>query len=256
MFLIDKFQQFYGEVLRLRGRVVEGTWVFQTDPTPAGAAPEPRESPVGVWRKLVALLERQSLDASREGGDFGVAIYRRAQYAMAALADEIFINLQWAGREAWREHLLEAKLFGSHRAGEELFERIDALLREHDALYGELARVYLMVLALGFQGKFRGRSDAHEEIESYRRRLFRFVYGREPQVVHGDERIVPQAYAATLDEASTSKLPYLKPWIWTLVLVLVVWLAGSHLLWHNATSALEPVINEIVGAPAAAGGGQ
>ena len=254
MFLIDKFQQFYGEVLRLRARVAEGSWVFQGDGTVGGAAPEPRESPVGVWRKIVALLERQSLDAGREGGDFGLEVYRRAQYAMAALADEIFINLDWVGRDAWREHLLEARLFGSHRAGEELFERIDALLREHDALYGELARVYLMVLALGFQGKYRGRSDAHEEIESYRRRLFRFVYARDPQVVHGDERIVPQAYAATLDEASISKLPYLKPWIWTLVLVFVVWVAGSHLLWRNAVAHLEPIIDEIVGTPA--GGGE
>jgi type VI secretion system protein ImpK len=249
MFLIDKFQQFYGEVLRMRGRVVEGNWVFQSDPGSAGAAPEPRESPVGVWRKLVALLERQSLDAAREGGDFGVAIYRRAQYAMAALADEIFINLQWAGRDAWRDHLLEAKFFGSHRAGEELFERIDALLREHDTLYGELARIYLMVLALGFQGKFRGRADAHETIELYRRRLFRFIYQRDPQVAYGGERMIPQAYAATLDEATVSKLPYLKPWIWTLVLVLVLWVAGSHLLWRNAVSHLEPIVDEIVNTP-------
>ena len=247
MFLIDKFQQFYGEVLRLRVRVAEGSWVFEPDA--AGGAAEPRESPASVWRKLVAVLEKQSLDASREGGDFGVQIYRRAQYAMTALADEIFINLQWVGRDAWREHLLEAKLFGSHRAGEELFERIDALLREHDTLYGELARIYLMVLALGFQGKFRGRADAHDEIELYRRRLFRFIYQRDPQVAYGGERMIPQAYAATLDEATVSKLPYLKPWIWTLVLVLVLWIAGSHLLWRNAVSHLEPVVDEIVNTP-------
>jgi len=254
MFLIDKFQQFYGEVIRLRGRVAEGSWVFQADAS--GAANEPRESPSGVWRKLVGLLERQSLDAGREGGDFGLEIYRRAQYAMAALADELFINLDWPGRDAWREHLLEAKLFGSHHAGEELFERIDFLLRDHDALYGELARIYLMVLALGFQGKFRGRADGDEQIESYRRRLFRFIYARDPQVVQGSERVVPQAYAATLDEASMSELPYLKPWIWTLVLVIVVWLAGSHMLWRHAVADLEPLVDDIIGSAPVAGGGK
>jgi type VI secretion system protein ImpK len=251
MFLIDKFQQFHGEVIRLRGRVAEGTWVFQGDG--AAAANEPRESPSGVWRKLVAVLERQSLDAGREGGDFGLEIYRRAQYAMTALADEIFINLDWAGRDAWREHLLEAKLFGSHRAGEELFERMDALLRNHDALYGELARIYLMVLALGFQGKFRGRPDAAESIDSYRRRLFRFVYSREPQVVHGTERVMPQAYAATLDEAHVTKLPYLKPWIWALVLIAVVWVGGAHLIWRHAMTDIEPLVNEIAGTASAGG---
>lgn len=253
MFLIDKFQQFYGEVLRLRGRVAEGSWVFQGDT----AANEPRESPSGVWRKLVGLLERQSLDAGREGGDFGLEVYRRAQYAMAALADEIFINLAWVGRDAWREHLLEAKLFGTHSAGEELFDRIDHLLRDHDSLYRELARIYLMVLALGFQGKYRGRPEADEVIESYRRRLFRFIYTRDPQVVQGGERVMPQAYAATLDEASVTQLPYLKPWIWALVLIIVIWIAGSHLLWRHAVADLEPMVDDIIGtASTIPGGGQ
>jgi type VI secretion system protein ImpK len=251
MFLIDKFQQFYAEVLRLRGRVAEGSWVFQGDGN--AAANEPRESPSSVWRKLVGLLERQSLDAGRDGGDFGLEIYRRAQYAMAALADELFINLEWAGRDVWREHLLEAKLFGSHRAGEELFERIDALLRDHDSLYGELARIYLMVLALGFQGKYRGRSDGDEEIDSYRRRLFRFIYSRDPQVVRGEERVMPQAYAATLDEAGVTRLPYLKPWVWTLVLVIVVWVAGSHLLWRHAVAEMEPLVDDIIGTASTGG---
>jgi type VI secretion system protein ImpK len=254
MFLIDKFQQFHGEVIRLRGRVAEGSWVFQGD---AGSAlNEPRESPSGVWRKLVGMLEQQSLDAGRDGGDFGLEVYRRAQYAMAALADEIFINFEWAGRDAWREHLLEAKLFGSHRAGEELFERIDNLLRERDTLYGELARIYLMVLALGFQGKYRGRVEADEVIESYRRRLFRFIYARDPQVLLGIERVMPQTYAATLDEASVTELPYLKPWLWMLALVIVVWLAGSHLLWRNAVADLEPLVDQILRPVAAAGGVQ
>jgi len=254
MFLIDKFQQFHSEVLRLRGRVVEGSWVFQNEGTTSAPAAEPRESPSGVWRKLVGLLERQSLDAGREGGDFGLELYRRAQYAMAALADEIFINLDWPGRDAWREHLLEAKLFGSHRAGEELFTRIDQLLSDRDALYGELARIYLMVLALGFQGRYRGRPESDEVIQGYRLRLFRFIYAHDPQVVHGGERVMPQTYAATLDEGNISELPYLRPWLWALALIIVVWLAGTHLLWQNALAEIEPIVNDITGTTPAGGG--
>jgi type VI secretion system protein ImpK len=254
MFLIDRFQQFHGEVARLRARVAEGSWVFQGDTDTA--VNEPRESPSGVWRKLVGLLERQSLDAGRDGGDFGLEVYRRAQYAMAALADEIFINLAWAGRDAWREHLLEAKLFGSHGAGEQLFERIDNLLRDHDTLYRELARIYLMVLALGFQGRHRGRPDCDEVIESYRRRLYRFIYVHDPQVVNGDERVMPQAYAATLNEGIVSKLPYLRPWLWTLVLIIVIWLAGSHLLWRRAIDEIGPVVEDVIRTGPAAEGGQ
>src|SRR5256885_1582246 len=65
MFLIDKFQQFYGEVLRLRVRVAEGSWVFQADDT-AGRPAEPRPAPATVRGKLLAGLRTQtaSLEAA------------------------------------------------------------------------------------------------------------------------------------------------------------------------------------------------
>jgi type VI secretion system protein ImpK len=249
MFLLDRFQDFYREVLRLKQSVGHGTWVFDSK---GGAAED--LSPTAVWRTLLSLLERQALDASRSGGDFALEVYRRAQYSMAALADEVFLHLDWSGREAWRSHLLESRLFGSHRAGEELFERVEELLHDRDNVYGELARVYLTVLALGFQGKYRGHPEAERELESYRRRLFRFIFGRDPQAVRGEERLIPEAYASTLDEGSGSTLPYLKPWIWAMLLIVALWVGGSHLLWQSALSGLRPLVTEILsrGAPAPA----
>lgn len=239
MFLIEKFQQFYGEVLRVKAKVSEGTWVFEAQGAQADT------SPTAVWRRLSSMLERQALEASREGGDFGVEIYRRAQYAMAALADEIFLHLDWAGREPWRQSLLEQKLFNSHRAGEELFERMDALLRDRDSIQVELARIYLIVLALGFQGKYRGTPEADAELESYRDHLHRFIHGREPQAVRGNEHLVPLAYASTLDDGQPSTVPYLKPWLWATAIVVLLWLAGTHFLWRRSVQELEPVVKRI-----------
>ena len=248
MFLLDRFQDFYREVLRLKQSVGQGSWVFDSRPGQPGQPGTIEDlSPTAVWRTLLALLERQALEASRSGGDFALEVYRRAQYAMAALADEVFLHLDWPGREAWRSNLLESRLFGSHRAGEELFERIEELLHDRDTVYGELARVYLTVLALGFQGKYRGHPDAERELESYRRRLFRFIFGRDPQAVRGDERLMPEAYAATLDEGSGSTLPHLKPWVWAAVLLLALWLGGGHLIWRSTLTDLQPLVTEILG---------
>lgn len=241
MFLIEKFHQFHDELQRLTRQVEQGNWVFD-GATPGNVDTAPDAAPSAVWRRLLALLERQSLEAGREGGDFAVQIYRGAQYAMAALADEVFLHLNWVGREAWREHLLEFRLFGSHRAGEEVFERIEVLLRDRDAAYQELARVYLIILALGFQGKFRGRIDGDAEIESYRRRLFRFVFGRDPRAVRGVEQVAPQAYASTLDESRPAKLPYVRPWLWVIAAVLVLWIVSAHVIWDNATAKLESAV--------------
>lgn len=240
MFLIDAFQQFYGEVIRLKGRLSGGTWSVEE------VAERTNDiTPSGVWRKLLSILERQALEAGREGGDFGVELYRKAQYAMAALADETFLNLNWVGREAWRQHLLESRLFGSHRAGDELFEKIDELLRDRDSLHLELARVYLMVLALGFQGKYRGKPGADEDVASYRRRLFRFIFSRDPEAVRGNDNLVPQAYAETLDVPRAVQLPYLKPWVWAMVLIIVVWVGVAHLMWESAISRLDPYVKQI-----------
>ena len=245
MFLIEKFQQFHAEVIRLKARVTAGAWVFQGEETAGLAESVAKESPTAVWRRLVSLLERQSLDAAHQGGDFAVEIYKRAQYAMAALADEIFLHVDWVGRDSWREHLLEAKFFNSHRAGDELFERIEDLLHDRDALFSELARVYLMVLGLGFQGRYRGKPDAEETIAIYRRRLFRFIYGRDPQAVHGNQYVVPQAYSATLDEAVSTELPYLRPWLWAMVAAVVLWIGGSFAVWKYSIQDLIPLIQRI-----------
>lgn len=251
MFVTEKFQQFHAELMRLQERLRGGD-MFDAD------AAEPRGAAVlstsATWRRVISTLERHESEAMRQGGALAVEHYKRAQYAMAALADEIFLNLDWPGREAWRQNLIEAKLFGTHRAGEEMFERIDELLRDRDGTSGnaEIARVFISVLALGFQGRLRGRPDAEQEIETIRRRLYRFVYNHDPRVVRGREAVVPQTYAPTLNRPRV-ELPYLKPWIWAIVAITALWIGGSHLIWTRAVTEISPLVDRILGTtPAAA----
>jgi type VI secretion system protein ImpK len=243
MFVTEKFQQFHVELVRLQERLREGSAAFDFD-APAdvrGAA----LSASAAWRRILNVLERQEQDAVRQGGDLGLEIYKRAQYAMAAYADEVFLHMDWPGRDAWRQNLVEAKLFNAHRAGEELFERIDQLLRDRDAGQIELARIYLSILALGFQGKYRGRPDAEGEIEVIRRRLYRFIYGRDPRVVRGREAVAPQTYMGMIDRPRV-ELPHLRPWIWAIVLVLIVWITGQHIIWRHTREQIEPLVQRIL----------
>lgn len=249
MFVTEKFQQFHTELLRLQERLREGHAFDDTPADARGAA----LSASAAWRRILNVLERQEQEAIRHGGDLGLELYKRAQYAMAALADEVFLNLDWPGRDAWRQNLVEAKLYGSHRAGEELFERIDDLLRDRDSGHNEIARVYLSVLALGFQGKYRGRADAESELEVIRRRLYRFIFGRDPKVVRGREAVAPQAYMGTIERPRV-ELPHLKPWIWAIVLIVVVFAATQHVIWIQLKSEVSPYVDRILdpyAAPAA-----
>ena len=74
MFLIDKFQQFHQELVRLKSRVSAGPWVFQGEDSNVGESPA-KESPTAVWRRLSSLFERQALGAARHGGDFAVGAF-------------------------------------------------------------------------------------------------------------------------------------------------------------------------------------
>lgn len=251
-FLTSQFHEFYREVVRHKRRARRGAWVFEAEEAEEaepGAVRTEAEAPApsAVWRALLTLLERQALAARRSGGDFAAEIFRQAQYVMAALADEVFLHLDWGGKESWQRNLLEAHLFQSHRAGEELFERLDKLLLHRDPVYLDLARLYLFALALGFRGKYRGQPDGEAELARYRQRLFNFICGRDPELETGTEDLFPEAGAGTLAQGAGQELPYLRPWLVAFAVLVVLWIAIAHPVWRDLIAEMEPAIRSILG---------
>lgn len=241
-FLAAQFREFYAEVIRLKHQLGQGDWLFIAEP---GQGTAPEAAPNAIWQVLLSLLERQALTALRTGGHLATEIYSQAQYVMAALADEIFLNLEWPGQDNWRTNLLESKLFQSHSAGETFFDRLDALLLDQDPIYVDLARVYLNALALGFQGKYRDDLTGTVELANYRKRLLTFITQREPALLEGKERLVPQAYNSVLDQGRSQQLPYLNRWVVAFALLLLIWVVGSFPVWHEITAEMRLDIEEI-----------
>lgn len=197
------FHEFYAEIIKIKELTHAGNLTFL---------------PADNRQQLVSLLKHQSVEAAQQGGEQGAKLYREAQYLMVALTDEIFLHLlEWEGQEAWRSDLLEVTLFNSRAAGQRVFENLETLLRERDAKTLELARLYLIALALGFQGKYRNTDDAGE-LMNYRYRLFSFITARDASKLdeylsHKDKRIFPDSYKYTL-EPSHKKRPWLMSMGW------------------------------------------
>jgi type VI secretion system protein ImpK len=213
-------------------------------PVSAGA-PSPSVAPSAVWQALVGLLNRQEAEVRRTGGEYATAIYRRAQYVMAALADEIFLYLDWPGREAWRTQLLEFKLFQSYNAGEEVFRRIEAVLRTRDPADSELAKIYLMALALGFRGALRG-PGGQARIDWYRRELYTFLTNRDPGTPRDPHSLFPEAYQSNLETAGSSRrLSPARRWLLTGLLLLLLWILTSQWVWNGIVNDLWPLIAKI-----------
>lgn len=264
-FLVQQFDDFYREVIHLSELAQTGgsappqssAGLFSLPGDTLGKHASVRATdfnepvpftgvtPGSVRQRLLTVLERQALDVHRSGGDYAAALYKEAQYVMAALADEVFLYLDWPGSEDWSSSMLESALFESHRAGEEIFEQIERLVRERNPVYRDLAKIYLMALGLGFQGRYRGTEDGVYQIAQAKARLFEFLAGEEPELRNG-AALVPEAYASTLSEGTAARLPYLKIWTAAFGVVLLLWLLAGQGLWRALVSPLEPTIEEIL----------
>lgn len=78
----------------------------------------------------------------------------QVKYALAAFIDETVINSENNCREAWITEPLQTQFFNDNLAGENFFKRLETLLpdlRRHL----DVAEVFYLCLALGFQGRYR-----------------------------------------------------------------------------------------------------
>jgi type VI secretion system protein ImpK len=228
-------------------------------PAPDVSSPlEPSDSfRVGtvVWHRLVTLFQRQELNAWKNGGMYGVAAYKEAKYVMVALADDIFLHMEWEGQRSWGANLLEAQIFGTHSAGQDFFENLDLLLREQNSNNIELATVYLMALSLGFEGKYYGMPD-RGKLTRYRQLLCTFINGRAPDLDDETRYVFPEAYYFIAREESQRKLSDPRKWIVVLCLVIVVYTVATQAFWiqftrqlNTANQSITRIISELKAYP-------
>ncbi len=181
-------------------------------------------------KDLLQLIELQTLEARRSGGSAAMEYESQARYLKAVLADEILLNSDWAGREQWRHELLEAKLFKSSHAGEQVFFQIDQLLSAREPSQRPLAKLYLYVISLGFKGQFRGDADLNK-LASYRTDLFQFIFQRPAELSGAERRLSEIPYDNTLSHFASRRLPKISRWWINFALIFAAILVLSELVW-------------------------
>jgi type VI secretion system protein ImpK len=250
--LAGLFHDFLARLIRARRRVLvaaAGGSAAVREPAP-GKRPHGREDlPLApeahVQQEFLELFKHQELAVARHRGVLAVQAGREVQYLMAALTDEVFLNLDWPGAVAWGKQLLEERLFGSHVAGERVFERIDELLQRRDPLTRELAETYLLALGAGFEGRFR-RTDATAVLKDYRLRLFEFIGGDFPDYGARDWRLVPSAYANVREVRAEQFVASPHLWMWPPLIALALLLLASTIVWESVRLPLSRQARELL----------
>ncbi|MFN7709804.1 MAG: DotU family type IV/VI secretion system protein [Holosporales bacterium] len=230
--------------------IQEGTWLLEhtameTEKVPGDDDVRIAAGAQAIHNDLRALLETQEIQATRMGGVFATSLFAETKFIAAALADEIFLNLDWQGRKYWEDHLLESALFGSHDAGDLFFSRLDHLLSEGDPAQRDLAEIYLLALGLDFQGRYRNRDDGGA-VHRYMQHLYRFIYQRDfvPDLLN--ERLMPSAYQHTLSGTTPKFMQDVRRWLMMFAVTGVGLLAISYGVWFNLTAQVQNTTNRIL----------
>lgn len=238
--LVDAFADFHRLLVQVRDQVVDDPWMHSSAPRASDEA-QPGEAAAGwVRNHLTSFVHEQERALAAQWGDQLNRQLDRARYVMACLADEVFLSFEWEGRRAWRNRLLETQLYGTHLAGERIFEEIEVLLKERDDTDRELAQVYLLALSLGFQGRFRGSSDPRP-LQDVRDRLLSFVTRGGDALDATTRTLSSQPYEHTLTREVQGLLPPTRKWLAALVAGLFGYLVVSHLFWRDVAWPIRAV---------------
>lgn len=189
-----------------------------------------------IQASVLDKLARLEGDVRRSVGAAGLAAFADAKYAMVALTDELVVAQDWEGRSAWGRNRLEAQVFQTDEASEDVFRRIRALLDAPPHEGGHMEYLYLSVLALGFRGKYRDEAD-HGTLRRLRLRLLHAGVGGDVSLSNQDEPLFPQTRGYTLT-TTESLIPAVRPWTALLVAAVAVYLVVSHIAWVAATAGL------------------
>lgn len=240
-FIVESFEEFYYEVLKHKEYVLSNPWKKNTGDSESS----PNATAEFILSKLQAYLEEQSMKAGYGGDSFAQNFYQEAQFIMVALADEVFLNLNWPGKAYWESNILEQRFYGTHSAGQTFFDKLDLLIANRDPVKVELAVIFLNALGLGFQGKYRHIKDG-QILENYRKALFTFINRRAPYLFDKKIHLFPDTYSHTLEGREPKELPNLRNWYFIFLGIGLTYLLASYIIWYSATSDIMDAANRII----------
>jgi len=192
------------------------------------------ELPDAAAVRARALDLKGRFEAGEQG--FTAADVEAAVFAMVAFLDETVLNNRGAAREVWISRPLQLELYGRQLAGEEFFERLEALRHEREVRI-EALEVYCCCLAFGFAGRMR--LGAPEKLVALLDEVQRDI-----AAVRGDGRLALAPNAGHRRERAAEEVRGLAWWVPALAFVpavalvfLVVWL----LAWLGAGHAAAAI---------------
>ncbi len=232
----ESFAQFVAELHKQRRRVENAapeTTAFGKAATAEGVAFD------SVQRELKRLLEDLDAEASAY---MRPEAFKRAHYAMAVLADEIFMRhmAEWDGAALWQQHPLEVEIFGTQDAATLFYKKADETIQSTDRADAAVAEIFYYAISLGFEGML----DQKERTDYMRKLAIRF--GRTPRRTTEISKLIPQAYGNLHVESRGGLLPAMWKAIAVLAAVVLISIVALTVTYRQSTSAISDKCGTII----------
>lgn len=108
---------------------------------------------VDTLRTRIELMVHQADQRGVECG-FSRDLLADARFAVVAYLDEMIFNSGWSKKQEWASRPLQYQFFETHVAGEEFFQRLQAI-RKRLPVNGDLLEVFYICLVFGFEGQYK-----------------------------------------------------------------------------------------------------
>ena len=175
-------------------------------------------------------LKARLEDETRRAG-FSAADTESASFALVGFTDETVLRAEGPARDAGMQRPLQLELFGAMLAGEQFFDRLDAMRREREARI-EAIEVYYCCLAFGFMGKHAFAGP--ERLKAMLREIEADI-----EAVRGTGKGPLAPNAARIDEGPGAMLDGVIPWwmalsvffgalLLTWILIVLFSMLGAH----------------------------
>ena len=202
--------------------------------------------------QLVQVIAAQELELAAAAATDELSTLNETRYLKAAIADELLLHSDWLGQTAHLDFLLEDHLFHTCHSGQEVFVRIDHLLRDPSERASHLSFIYLFVINAGFQGQYRGDPFAEDRLQEIANQLFRRAYRRSPEALsrtihavgQSDRRICRQAYENVLSGLAPIKIFRFTKGVVLFISIFLALGLSSQLIWLSISGPVRQALKD------------
>lgn len=128
--------------------------------------------PAGLRESLARGIRAFEARATKEG--ISPQHVLAARYILCTFVDEKAASTPWGGSGVWGKHSLLVMFHNEAWGGEKVFQLL-AKLAENPAANRDLLELVYVVLALGFEGRYRVLDNGRSQLEQLRERLLAMI---------------------------------------------------------------------------------